>query len=68
MSRCRPHVVSIGLLPKFGRYRTGPRGSLLTSLHISTNVSPPHSSSTTKALLLPHFLRSKSTNDCAEMP
>ena len=44
------NAVSIGLLPKFGRYRTGPCGTLLKRLHILTIISSPHESSTTKAV------------------
>ena len=36
------NVVSIGLLPKVGRYRTGPCGSLLKIMHISSIISSPH--------------------------
>ena len=36
------NVVSIGFVPKFGRYRIGPCGSLLKSLHISSIISSPH--------------------------
>ena len=36
------NAVSIGLLPEFGRYRTGPCGSLLKIMHISSIISSPH--------------------------